>query len=108
MWREAGSDEPRYRFVVLASAVISPYLLATGPADGRQFLVLPGGRAGLVEAKLRRDPRLRQAFHAGQWTLVKYRQIRRMLSDASLTRATLDPALAGDPLEAMHQLALIK
>jgi hypothetical protein len=31
-----------------------------------------------------------------------------MLSDASLTRATLDPALAGDPLEAMQQLALIK
>jgi len=69
---------------------------------------MPGGRAGLVETKLRRDPSLRQALDKGQWTLVKYRQIRRMLSDASLTRATLDPVLDGDPLEAMQQLALIK
>ncbi len=108
VWREAGADETRYRFVVLATAVVSPYLLANEAADGRQFLVLPGGRAGLVETKLRRDPRMRHALDNGKWTLVKYRQIRRMLLDASLTRATLDPALAGDPLEAMQQLALIK
>jgi hypothetical protein len=108
VWREVGEGQVRYQFVVLTSAAISPFLLDASEGDGRQFLVLPGGRASLVETKLRRDPRLRRALDSGKWTLVKYRQIRRMLSDASLTRSTLDPALAGDPLEAMQQLALIK
>src|SRR5205085_7927981 len=71
VWREADSDEVRYQFMVLTSAIISPYLLANQPV-GRQFLVLPGGRAGLVETKLRRDTRLRNALDEGQWTLVKF------------------------------------
>ena len=101
-WREGG--QPVYHFAVLSSAVISTFLLAPpGPAR-RRFLVVPGGRAGLVEHKLRRDPRLRQAISSGAWTIVKFRQVRAMLADASLTRATLEPALAGDPLEALPQL----
>ena len=56
--------------------------------------------------KLRRDPRLRPALSGGAWTIVKYRHIRRMAADARLTRATLEPALAADPLEAARQLAL--
>jgi hypothetical protein len=68
---------------------------------------LPGGRAGLVAFKLRRDPRLRAALTAGNWIIVKFRHIRRMAGDAHLTRATLEPALAGDPLEEAKQLSLI-
>ncbi|MEP7358333.1 MAG: hypothetical protein ABI847_13890, partial [Anaerolineales bacterium] len=108
VWREPCEAAADFQFVVLTSAVISPYLLEGIEMTGQRFLVLPGGRAGLVEAKLRRDPRLRAALQNGNWTLVKYRQIRRMLLDANLTRTTLGPALAGDPLEAMEQLALIK
>ena len=69
-------------------------------------MVLPGGRAGLTEFKLRRDPRLRPAIQAGAWTIVKFRQVRLMLADAHLSRSTLEPALLGDPLEHMEQLAL--
>ena len=103
-WREDGRAV--YLFVVLASAAVGPELLAPARPARRRFLVLPGGRAELLEFKLRRDPRLRQALLDGQWTIVKFRQVRRMLADQSLTRATLEPALAGDPIEALQQLAL--
>jgi hypothetical protein len=103
-WREAGENV--YIFGILSSAVISYYLLGRQLPARRRFLVLPGGRAGLTEVKLRRDPRLRQALQTGTWTIVKFRQVRRMLADAQLTRATLEPALLGDPLEHMEQLAL--
>jgi hypothetical protein len=59
-----------------------------------------------VEHKLRRDPRLRQALLAGAWTIVKFRRVRQMLADVGVTRATLEPALAGDPLQSLQQLAL--
>jgi hypothetical protein len=103
-WQEAGQNV--YVFAVLSSAVISHYLLGPQIPARRRFLVLPGGRAGLVEHKLRHDPRLRQALTAGEWTIVKFRHVRQMLADASVTRATLEPALTGDPLAAMQQLTL--
>ena len=105
-WREY--DEVIYRFAVLTSGVISGSLLGPPEPARRRFLVLPGGRASLVEFKLRRDPRLRRALREQGWAIVKYRQIRRMLIDAGLTRVTLEPSLAHDPLEGMQQLALIK
>jgi hypothetical protein len=103
-WREAGENV--YVFGILTSAVISYYLLGRQLPARRRFLVLPGGRAGLTEFKLRRDPRLRQALQAGAWTIVKFRQVRRLLADAQLSRSTLESALLGDPLEQMEQLAL--
>jgi hypothetical protein len=105
IWSEGG--EPEYAFAILCTAELGPVLVGPPPPARRgRFLVLPGGRAGLAELKLRRDPRLRASLAAGRWTIVKYRHIRRMLGDAGLTRATLEPALSGDPLEAARQLAL--
>ncbi len=104
-WREDG--QTIYLFAVISSAVISSHLLGPQLPARRRFLVLPGGRAGLVAFKLRRDPRLRAAMVSGNWIVVKFRHIRRMASDAQLTRATLEPAFAGDPLEEAKQLALI-
>ena len=103
-WLDAG--EATYQFAVQSSAMLGPRLLAPGGRARRRFLVLPGGRAGLAEYKLRRDPRLRQALRDGNWVIVKFRHIRLMASDASLTRATLEPALGADPIEASQQLAL--
>lgn len=104
-WREDGQTV--YLFAVISSAVISSHLLGPPLPARRSFLVLPGGRAGLVAFKLRRDPRLRAAMVSRNWIVVKFRHIRRMAGDAHLTRATLEPAFAGDPLEEAKQLALM-
>jgi hypothetical protein len=105
-WREAGRLV--YHFEVSSSATLGRLLGTAGAEAARRFLVLPGGRAGLAEHKLRRDPRLRPALEAGGWTLVKFRHLRRTAAEAALTRETLEAALAGDPLEAMQQLALLE
>jgi hypothetical protein len=99
--------QPQYAFVVLAAANLSGPLLGTPPAAARRrYLVLPGGRVALAEHKLRRDPRLKAAFDAGGWSLLKYRHVRRLAADAAVTAGTLEAALAGDPVVAAQQLAL--
>jgi hypothetical protein len=104
IWRAKG--EPVYHVVVGAQATVGQYLRAVEGSARRRVLVLPGGRAGLVEFKLRRDARLRAALAAGEWLLVKFRQVWRIANAPEMTAATLEAALAGDPLEGMQQLAL--
>jgi len=103
-WHEAG--EGVYCFMVsplasLGLAVRAPF---SAPSS---FLVVPGGRAELIAYKLRRDPRLRAALLLQRWQIIKFSQIRRMLADEQLTRATLEPAFYADPLEEMQQLTLL-
>ena len=104
VWRDGA--QTAYIFAVLTSAVISAHLRAPRQPARRRFLVLPGGRVGLVEHKLRNDPQLRQLFVDGAWTIVKFRQVRRLMTDEGLTRATLEPAFAGDPLGSLQQMLL--
>ncbi|MCC7361788.1 MAG: hypothetical protein IT317_20060 [Anaerolineales bacterium] len=103
-WHEDG--RPIYIFVVQSTATLAGPLLGALPAARQRFLVLPGGRVALAEHCLRRDPRLKAAFESGGWNIIKFRHVRRMAADAAVTRATLAPALAGDPVEAAQQLAL--
>jgi hypothetical protein len=117
-WRDEG--QTAYVFALITSAVFSGHFLgrrATDPLSvarmtpaRRRFLVLPGGRAGLVAYKLRRDPRLLAAMQEGNWQILKFRHVRRMAGDPHLTRATLEPAFYGDPLEEAEsrQLPLLK
>jgi hypothetical protein len=96
-WRtETGQTE--YVFAVITSAVLSTHLLAPLLPARRRFVVLPGGRAGLAGFKLRRDARLRAALQAGQWQLLKFRQLRRIAGEAHLTPAALESALLADPV----------
>jgi hypothetical protein len=104
-WRDETGHTP-YLFAIITSAVFSNQLLAPALPAERRFVVLPGGRAGLVGFKLRRDPRLREALRAGPWAFIKFRQVRRMAADAQLTRATLEGALGADPVEELKQLRL--
>ena len=60
-------------------------------------MVLPGGRASLVEYKMRRNWLLRKAVENG-WRFLKFRHVRRMLDDALLTRESLEARLGLDPL----------
>jgi hypothetical protein len=103
----SANGQPVFRLVVGVYATLSQYVRAAqGPARCR-VLVLPGGRAGLAEFKLRRDPRLRARLSEAGWLVVKFRQARRVAADESVTASTVEAALAGDPLEGMQQLALL-
>ncbi len=66
-------------------------------APERRLIVLPGGRAGLVEYKLRRDQRLRAVLGQG-WRFVKFRQVRWLAENESLRRDNFEELLELDPL----------
>lgn len=105
VWRD--NDHPVYAFAVSASAEIGRYVLGDLPAAHRRLWVVPGGRASLLDFKLRRDPHLRSAFINSHWQIVKYRQLRQILSTPQLSRAAFDPALIADPLAETQQLLLM-
>jgi len=102
VWRDAfGSD--RYIFRVRTDAVFGQALRDAGEV----IHVLPGGRGSLVAEKARRDPRLRAWLQAGL-RLVKFRHVRRLAAETTLTPENLEERLAIDPIdEADPQLPLL-
>lgn len=102
LWRDAfGSD--RYIFRVRTDAAFGQALRDAGEV----IHVLPGGRGSLVAEKARRDPRLRAWLQAGL-RLVKFRHVRRLAAETTLTLETLEERLALDPIdESDPQLPLL-
>lgn len=94
-----GLDQPAgYAFYVIASGTLGSLVFSAPAGAGlRPVIVLPGGRAGWVEYRLRRDPRLRAAVEK-DWLLVKYRHIRRLAGQPDLSAEKLAALLPGDPL----------
>src|SRR5512136_1393979 len=96
-----GSD--RYVFRVRTDAAFGQALRDAGEV----IHVLPGGRGSLVAEKARRDPRLRAWLQAGL-RLVKFRHVRRLAAETTLSLENLDERLALDPIdEADPQLPLL-
>jgi hypothetical protein len=102
VWRDAfGID--RYVFRVRTDAVFGQALRDAGEV----IHVLPGGRGSLVAEKARRDPRLRAWLQAGL-RLVKFRHVRRLAAETTLTADNLEQRLALDPIhEGDPQLPLL-
>jgi hypothetical protein len=105
LWLEANGEAAGVFYVIatamLGSVVFAPQSIAplahiVDPA-ARRMIILPGGRARLVEYKLGRDPRLRSALQEG-WRLIKFRHLRRLADDLSLERENLERLLDLDPL----------
>ncbi len=84
-------------FHVLASALIGRALQETPYPPERTVIVIPGGRAGLIEYKAERDPAL--AARLKQYRLVKYRLLRTLIELPVLTRETFEEQIVSDPLE---------
>lgn len=61
------------------------------------IIVIPGGRAGLIQYKAQRDPSL--AARMKNYQLVKYRLLRTLFEVPVLTRDTFKEQLVSDPLE---------
>jgi hypothetical protein len=93
-----------YDFYLLASAIISRLLRQIQGQTSRNFMVIPGGRAGLVAYKLDRDPGLRSI--AQNWEMLKFRQLRRLAEMNTLTRDQFENEILSDPIEAPEQMKL--
>lgn len=103
LWQEDG--ETSYAFHLLASAAAGRLLRQNEyPPPINNFLVLPGGRAGLLAYKLDRDPYL--AALADHWRIVKFRHLRRLAAMAGLTREHFEKNLSSDPIEPPEQMKL--
>jgi hypothetical protein len=96
LWRHPPSNEVRYAFYLLASAMVWRFLTAPQPQAQHHVLVLPGSRAGLLAYKLQRDPRLAAALQRS-WHVLKFRHLHRMASQADLGHDLWDALLDSDP-----------
>jgi hypothetical protein len=94
-WLEG--EKPVLNFYVIASAVLGDVLLNAPSPAGRSLVVMPGRRAGLTLYKLERDPRFKQAMDDG-WRFLKFRHIRRLAENHSLTPESFKELLDLDPL----------
>jgi hypothetical protein len=96
------SGMTQYSFHLIASGVLGRIVLPGRrrreyAGSQRGVIVLPGSRAGWVDFKLRRDPRLRNAVENG-WILVKFRHVRWLAENDNLSQENLEELLASDPL----------
>jgi hypothetical protein len=101
-WLENG--RPIYNFTLLASAVVGRVLRQKPAPAGKNFLILPGGRAGLLAYKLERDPTLRSL--AENWRIVKFRNLRRLAGLAELGRESFEKEFSSDPIEPPEQMKM--
>lgn len=94
-WEDKGNAV--LNFYVIASAVIGEILLKSKTPAVKSLVVLPGRRAPLTLYKIGRDPRLTLAANDG-WRFVKFRHVRRLAENQSLTSESFMELLDLDPL----------
>jgi hypothetical protein len=95
LWTEKG--QPVRVFYLLASALTGRILIENQYPLEKCLLVIPGGRAGLLTYKEKRDPKLRQRL--GGWRIVKFRLLRSLADIPVLTRQTFEEQIVSDPIE---------
>jgi hypothetical protein len=86
-----------FAFYVIASAVLGEIVFEPQYPPERGCIVLPGGRANLVMHKIKNDPHLEQEIEKG-WRFLKFRHVRRMAENLTITRTVFDEQLGLDPL----------
>jgi hypothetical protein len=88
IWQQA--DRVVYAFALNTTAEVAPLLRADASSG---VLVLPGGRATLLQHKLARDPRLAQTV----WQVLKFSSLRQVAQSVALTPATFQLAFGLKP-----------
>jgi hypothetical protein len=84
-------------FFVQASAVLERVLRVNKYPSEKTILLIPGGRAGLLAYKLRRDPYLNEQTQG--WRFLKFRHLRKLNETPGLSRETWEQELDADPIE---------
>jgi len=94
-WRREGRT--LHVFAVSATAQIAPLL-----REREVVLVIPGGRATLLQTKVARDPRLRPR----PWKVLKFSALRHIAAQGDLSLATFQQAFGLEPPIERPQLQL--
>jgi hypothetical protein len=110
VWEQEG--QPVFAFAVSSQAALHPWLsappeaLATCP----RCVILPGGRAELLDFKLRRCPWWRQRLAWTGWDFVKFRHVRHLATLADLSLAGFRARIGLDPIVSLpgQQLQLFE
>ena len=105
-WKDE-EDENHIRFYIISTAIIANIILAnTIIRNGKEIqrdavpnniIVLPGGRSNLIRYKIQRDFRFRELSEQN-WLFLKFRHLRRLHEDKSLTFEKFNQNLFLDPL----------
>jgi len=95
LWEDNNKTERA--FYILASALIGRAMNETPYPPEQTIIIIPGGRAGLIQYKAQRDPSL--AARMKNYRLVKYRLLRTLIEVPVLTRETFEEQITSDPLE---------
>jgi hypothetical protein len=82
------TEEAVYSFVIQTTAEVMPML-----QDSSGVLVIPGGRATLLQHKIARDARLRKT----PWRVLKFSSLRRAAQQSDLSLATFPLAFGLEP-----------
>lgn len=98
VWHEAG--QAAYVFALALDAVLHPWLqpLPETLSQCPHYVVLPGGRSGLIDFKLRRCPAWRARLAEIGWEVVKFRHVRQLAAMESLTLAGFWARIGLDPV----------
>ncbi len=103
-------EEPAFAFAVAGQASLHPWLLPPSEtlAGCPRYVALPGGRAGLLDFKLRRCPPWRGRLAWTGWEFVKFRHLRQLAGQPGLNVAAFRARIGLDPIITLpgQQLAL--
>ncbi|MBW6466358.1 MAG: hypothetical protein K0B06_07645 [Brevefilum sp.] len=106
-WYDEHDSTPAYRFHILTSAILSPYLNVKAPPAHSNILIIPGSRANLLAFKRQRDPILKGRLDH-DFLVVKYRLVRDFEVNPLLSRELFKDLIHADPPEyRATQLALL-
>lgn len=95
LWGEKSA--PIYVFHLIASALVHEILEDKTFPRERSIILLPGGRAGLLAYKEKRDPVLRAASE--NWRFIKFRLLRTLGEIPLINAQTWEEQLLSDPIE---------
>ncbi len=93
-WSSVGL-EPKYRFFITASSIISQFRISTISNNFETVIVFPGSRAELLSYKLKNDPVYQNHFR--KFHFVKFRHLRTMSENPGLNFKTWVQILDSDP-----------
>ncbi len=95
-WR--ADEGTGYTFFISASGLLGKLVLTNPEPPPNPWIVLPGSRAYLVVYKLSQNVPLAQRIEE-DWGFLKFRHLRRLVDDESVTRENLGERLTLDPLQ---------